>query len=516
MDKLKIIVAGPGAGKTYNLKKEVINCLPNLDRNRFCAVITYTNAATEELRQRISTDIPIPPNIFIGTIHSFLICFIIEPFGHLLDFVPVEKNYIDNVKSNDPREKNAIQKKLSDRGVITFDKVLQLSKEIIKNKLVKGILINRLQFLFVDEYQDSKKNTHDFFLKIIKKIKESYFIGDKLQYIYEFTNRNNKDKDLSITSFVDLINKFPNNIDKILINFRSSDAIVQLINNYIEEEFKQSSKSGDNNIPVYFIKSSEPSVLIGAYKQLKAKHKIDQIHQINIKTDKSFLKDFYLTSNWIKKDNKKKPRLSSVYDILNGEAIRLEKGNHRISSILQEVSRCILAVTGIKKQDFIKSTLDEIEYRKFCFEMARFLKSRNFNDSEHRINSIRKQFQEKFNIIDDSGKQVDVEKSLNELSINKPISLSHNHESCYSSIHSAKGLEATSVLAIAYSKKELDKWLNFQEANNNLDDDYRLGYVAFSRARDMLCIACLDEISDETKNILKSLNIVFYSHPGRN
>lgn len=71
-------------------------------------------------------------------------------------------------------------------------------------------------------------------------------------------------------------------------------------------------------------------------------------------------------------------------------------------------------------------------------------------------------------------------------------------------------MEATSVLAIAYSKNELDKWLNFREANNNLNDDYRLGYVAFSRARDMLCIVCLDEISNETKNRIESLNIVFY------
>ena len=245
--------------------------------------------------------------------------------------------------------------------------------------------------------------------------------------------------------------------------------------------------------------------------QLKAQHKIDQIHRINIeKTNKSFLKDFYLTKDWIKKDNKRRPKLSSVYDILNGEAIRLEKGNHRINSILHEVSRCILAVAGVKKNYFIKSTLDEIEYRKFCFEIVRCLKSRNFNNFDRLANSIRKQFQEKFNIIDDSGKQVDVEKSLNELSNNKPITLSLYPESCYSSIHSAKGLEATSVLAIAYSKNELDKWLNFQEANNNLDDDYRLGYVAFSRARDMLCIACLDEISNELKNRLKSLNIVFY------
>lgn len=132
MNKLKIIVAGPGAGKTYNLKNAVVDCLPNLNNNRFCAVVTYTNAATEELRKRISADATIPPNVFIGTIHSFLIRFVIEPYGHLLKFVPLEKNYIDSVQSDDPKSKNGIQKRLSDKGFITFDKVLMLANEMLK------------------------------------------------------------------------------------------------------------------------------------------------------------------------------------------------------------------------------------------------------------------------------------------------------------------------------------------------------------------------------------------------
>lgn len=230
MDKLKIIIAGPGAGKTYNLKNEVIECLPKLDRHRFCAVITYTNAATEELRRRISAEIHICPNVFIGTIHSFLIRFIIEPYGHLIGNLPVDKDYIDNVKSTDEKKKNAIQKYLSNKGLITFDKVLQLSKEIItENKSVKEAMIKRLQYLFVDEYQDSQYNTHKCFLEIIKYIDKSYFIGDKLQYIYNFTNKTG----LFSIPFVDLINKFPNNTDKIVTNFRSSNAIVRLINSYI-------------------------------------------------------------------------------------------------------------------------------------------------------------------------------------------------------------------------------------------------------------------------------------------
>lgn len=610
MDKLKIIIAGPGAGKTYNLKNEVINSLPNLDRSRFCAVITYTNAATEELRQRISSEILIPPNVFIATIHSFLIRFIIEPFGHLVGLVKMEKNYIDaplvelhenfgnvtqkalktitgidssdakeilsilkrkrlcyyngninrNFKLNDgkftiglpdkhsgkeqeiittikdncvfnstkrnyeiKRKSTNLAERLSKNGIVSYDNIIGVSSKIINDyPSILKVISNRLQFIFIDEYQDSRVYIHQIFKKMLL-IDSSLItvIGDPLQAIFKFTylhsliRKESKSQPVSFaeTPMFLYSSKFRNGVDEIFKeNHRSSTNIVNLINKYIiNSEHEQKSINGDNGIPVYFIDKINFSEIFGAYLQLKAQHKIDQTHRINIKkTDKSFLKDFYLTSDWIDKENSRKSRLHDVYKVLNNKAVRLEKGNLRISSILQEISRCILAAAGVKKQDFIKSKYDEFEYRKFCFEMARCLKSRNFNGPEHRINSIRKQFREKFNIIDDSGKKVDVEKSLNELSTNKPFNLSHYPESCYSSIHSAKGLEATSVLAIAYSKNELNKWLNFQEANKNLDDDYRLGYVAFSRARDMLSIACLEKIYDETKDKLESLNIFFY------
>jgi DNA helicase-2/ATP-dependent DNA helicase PcrA len=531
MDKLKIIIAGPGAGKTYNLKNEAINCLPNLDRNRFCAVITYTNAATEELMQRISTDIPIPQNVFIGTIHSFLIRFIIEPFGKLTGLVPIEKHYVDSVLLNYTpiniyAEKNAKQSRavvLAKQGILAYDIVIDYAKDILERFPNISIhLGNRLQYIYIDEYQDSRIYIHQIFQKVISlNSTKVTVIGDPLQAVFKFTYLNSliknesksQPKSFSETPMVLYSLKFRNGVDEVLKeNHRSSVNIVNLINKYIiNSEQEQKSITGDNGIPVYFINNTIASGIHNTYKQLKIKHDIDSIHNTNLKkSHKPFLKDFFLTRDWIKKDNKRKPKLSSVYDILNGEAVRLEKGNHRISSILQEISRCILAVAGVKKKEFINSNHDEIEYRKFCFEIARYLKSKNFNDPKHRINSIRKQFRDEFNIIDDSGKQVNVEKSLIEFSNNEPISITHYPESCYSSIHSAKGLEATSVLAIAYSKKELDKWLNFQEANKSLEDDYRLGYVAFSRARDMLCIACLEEVSDETKNKLESLNIVFY------
>lgn len=526
MDNLKILIAGPGAGKTYNLKNEVINCLKILDRNRFCAVITYTNAAASELRQRFSSEIPIPPNVFIGTIHSFLIRFIIEPFGHLVGLVPIDKNYIEGVLLNYKTknifaEKNAKQTKagnLANNGILAYDIVVELAKNIlVEFQSVTSILCNRLQYIFIDEYQDSRIYIHQIFDKVLSiNSTKVTVIGDPLQAVFKFTylhsliRAESKSQPQSFTKTPMMLYKsmFRKGVDKtIRENLRSSSDIVELINKYVvDHEAKQKSINGNNGIPVYFIDNPNAQDIIESYNLLKKQHKIDQIYE----SKKSFLKNFYLTSDWIDKQNKNKPKFKDVYNALNVEAVRLEKGNHRVSSILHEVSRCILAVIGVKKQAFIKSTYDEIEYRKFCFEIARCLKTKKFNDSNHRVNYIRKQFREKFNVIDEIYTQVDVEKSLDELSSATSIRLSHFPESCYSTIHSAKGLEATSVLAIAYSRNELEKWLNFQEANNNLDDDYRLGYVAFSRARDMLCIACLENISDESKRKFESLNIVCY------
>jgi len=70
--KCKLVIAGPGAGKTHNMVQKVLECMETLHPTRFCVVITYTNAATAEIKSRLSQNMKIPPNVFVGTIHSFL------------------------------------------------------------------------------------------------------------------------------------------------------------------------------------------------------------------------------------------------------------------------------------------------------------------------------------------------------------------------------------------------------------------------------------------------------------
>jgi len=84
----------------------------------------------------------------------------------------------------------------------------------------------------------------------------------------------------------------------------------------------------------------------------------------------------------------------------------------------------------------------------------------------------------------------------------------HRSELC-SSIRKAKGLQSDAVLVVAKTAAELKKWLQTDRSCRAGDkqDKCRLGYVAFTRPREMLCIACLKEIDSELNQMLKDLGI---------
>ncbi len=77
------------------------------------------------------------------------------------------------------------------------------------------------------------------------------------------------------------------------------------------------------------------------------------------------------------------------------------------------------------------------------------------------------------------------------------------------SIRRAKGLQADAVLAVALGLSELKKWLTTDRGKRNADrqDKCRLGYVAFTRPRELLCIACLKPADAEVYALLQELGV---------
>lgn len=511
MENLKIVIAGAGAGKTYNLKEEVVKCLHELDACRTCAVITFTNAATDELRKRLSQEVKLMPNIFIGTIHSFLIQYVLNPYGKLLNFMTEDKIYVDGIKSSWGDKSFRITKanEWEQKGVLVYDKVFELSEKILENQEVFNLLINKIQFLFIDEYQDNRLKVHLLWKKIIESNKTKvYLIGDPLQCIFKFTyDLTHIDPDqvpqgFNETPLNDLKTNHSNFVIPTNTNYRSRKVIVDFANSFIlEEKHKQTTSNTASDIPIHFIDNHDSKKIIDEYRELKKTHFIHDLHKSKkAELNKDFFQDLILTRNWINTNDK----YSKIYQCINGKVKRLENGESKLTSPLKELERCILAVVGIKKSEFIKDIYDEIEFRKFCLEIFEEVKN-----SKEKRKVIADKFKDKFKIEVKNEIDINQDGSLSGIFVNEKNQENAKSESFFSTIHSSKGLEATSVLVVAENNQELADWLDFEKANLELDDKYRLGYVAFSRARDMLVIACLEKINATNKAKLESLNVQF-------
>ena len=72
-----LVSASPGSGKTRTLIARAEHKLDSIPANKTLALITYTNAAADEIAERIVSE----QSTFIGTIHRFCLEFILRPYS---------------------------------------------------------------------------------------------------------------------------------------------------------------------------------------------------------------------------------------------------------------------------------------------------------------------------------------------------------------------------------------------------------------------------------------------------
>lgn len=261
--KLILINAPAGSGKTTSIK-EYIDYISNIYPDESSLCLTFTNRAVDELKSKVYSQ-----NVDIYTIHEFcnkvLSSFYktkeakelyFEKFANkikeILDFTnPKDVEKIDNYKSkygidavtNDIVKNNIKEIKYNQTnftaylyGTLSHDDLLYFIY-CFSEKYPKflDVISKKYKFIFVDEYQD----TSSFILKMIYNActkNKQYLIlfGDKMQEIYS-----NYDG-----GFDEELSKFDNS-KKLNVNYRSSQEIVEVLNNiYNNDEYKQSSFTG--------------------------------------------------------------------------------------------------------------------------------------------------------------------------------------------------------------------------------------------------------------------------------
>ncbi|AKK73179.1 hypothetical protein OK18_11615 [Chryseobacterium gallinarum] len=222
-----IVSASPGTGKTKTLVARANKKLTNLPKHKKLALITYTNAAADEIASRLDYT---ENDVFIGTIHRFCLEYILRPFSWIYkwdkpriasysdfkEFLEINKLSTIQLEDLNKIKKNLDgsliiptewlhkitfeelsriyydflkQRKLIDFNEILFRSYIIISKNLFTAKSVSNIFME----ISVDEFQD----TNIFQYEILKKIKNNgdtsfFIVGDEKQKIYSFAGALNE------------------------------------------------------------------------------------------------------------------------------------------------------------------------------------------------------------------------------------------------------------------------------------------------------------------------------------
>ena len=276
-----IVSASPGTGKTKTLVARAQRKLESILDGKSLALITYTNAAADEIASRLIAD---EYDVFIGTIHRFCLFYILRPFGwineweqprvvsydELLEFI--EDNEDLDLGGSPLDQLSKIKKKLdgtldstvewdngtslevtaevfynflNEIGAIDFNEILYRSYKLIsESDFIATSIANKFYEIAIDEFQDTNIFQYEIFKKINSLGDCTFFIvGDEKQKIYRFAGAIDNAFGRASTDF-----EAP--IDFLNITYRSTWGIVNAYKSLFENHPQldnQSIYNQDNN-----------------------------------------------------------------------------------------------------------------------------------------------------------------------------------------------------------------------------------------------------------------------------
>ena len=250
------LFAGAGSGKTYSLVlllKKIHNSIGKdlLLQGKNVAVITFTNAATDEIINRLDYS----PIFHISTIHSFvwevikyyqsdikrLYCSYIEEDLKALEKKIKEtknkttKTYLSSVEKLECQKERLAKAQSIEKFVynpngsnpeynaLKHAEVIRISaRMIIESRMLQRIIAQRYPILLIDESQDTKKELVDVFFEIQRNFADIFtlgLLGDQKQRIYADGKENIEDS-------------IPTEWEKPVkrMNYRCAKRIIQLAN----------------------------------------------------------------------------------------------------------------------------------------------------------------------------------------------------------------------------------------------------------------------------------------------
>lgn len=299
------LFAGAGSGKTYSLVKlleNIQNVWGNklMREHRQVAVITYTNAATDEIMRRIDYN----PLFHVSTIHSFVwdsiktyqkdikaryLQRLQANIEELQAKIEATKNKeTKTYKANQEKINHLIERKEAKEKIDKFiynpngdnlkanslnhSDVIEIGTQMLQeNRLFQQIITQQYPFMLIDESQDTRSGLVDAFFTIQKNYPNDFtlgLIGDIKQRIY-------------MDGKADIKNLIPADWEKPekVMNYRCSKRIIQLANK-ISSVLDGSEQQARDDAPegyVHLFLANSHDVLDKIAKELDVRAKMSAI-----------------------------------------------------------------------------------------------------------------------------------------------------------------------------------------------------------------------------------------------
>ena len=232
-DSPLVVYAGPGSGKTLVLQKKYEHLTQDADPRKILG-ITFTRNAANELASRIAKKTDIKPNI--RTFHAVCLsilkrdwtiiedthfqiagpgeqdriireCLNEKSLGYKPEYIPLIKQSISRIKKKQelPAPKDTVQEfinklmskhkidkeynaKLEAEAKLDYDDIIIKTKELMKKERILYELRNRIEYLLLDEAQDTTIAQGEIIYQL--NCKNTTIVGDQNQSIYSFAGAN--------------------------------------------------------------------------------------------------------------------------------------------------------------------------------------------------------------------------------------------------------------------------------------------------------------------------------------
>lgn len=457
-----VISASAGTGKTHITVERIKRDLEYNDTYQTFAAITFTNKAAKEIKERLGKE----NNGFVGTNDKFIMNEVIKPFASdifpELKSITINSDYTSKSKFN---TENQLKDLLLNKGIVgtLLDKkqnyAFKLALYIIKNSHVASRYIKCKYFrIYIDEYQDSDKDMHDFFKYLYSVLEIPLFVvGDKKQSIYEWRGGYPE-------GFQEFIDSKDFNSFELMHNFRSNKQIQNYGNIFVQSIRKNYRKAKITNEVIGLKYSAMDSLLnyINDWLDKESTCAFLMFSNSDAKTMASILHSFNFI--YIPKAPLDDPSLdNNQIWVTRAVACYLLKKRYNEYSFYDEIP---------KQEQF-----DFIYIKKILLTIKIFYKNKHFNgDFDKYIEKLYKHILSDYN---DESFRAEVN-ALKETLLNDEYKISYNSEEykrIVTTIHSTKGLQYNQVIINA------DDYIN---RNNELEE--QLHYVAVTRPKDKLLI----------------------------